>query len=180
MTLDIRRACSDDDLEDATALLHDFVEWMRAAGGFDPLTVQPALADELAALGGHYRGSDRVLLLARWHGRPAGTAAVRFHSNGTAELKRMYVRPVARGHGIADALIERSVGLAVDRGCTSIWLETLRGVMDRAIALYRRHDFRELDSGGRTLHLDRIVVMERALCAEPTRAPDSLCRTAGP
>jgi GNAT superfamily N-acetyltransferase len=92
-----------------------------------------------------------------------GIAAVLDHGDGTAEIKRMYVRPIARGRGIADLLVSRALDAAAGFGCHTAWLETLRGPMDRAIAVYRRNGFSELDGPGRRLALDTAVMMARPL-----------------
>ena len=109
-----------------------------------------------------YGGDGSDMFVAFDDGLAVGTVAVRYHCDGTAELKRMYVRSAARGRGIADLLAERAVAAAGERGCRSIWLETLRGVMDPAISVYRRHGFVPSRRGG-TLSVGGIVVMERRL-----------------
>jgi GNAT superfamily N-acetyltransferase len=159
----VRRATSALDWIEAAGLLHDYLGWMRAAAGFEPLEVQPALAAELADLASHYSGDDAVLFLAAEGGTTVGTIAVRFHHDGTAELKRMYVRPVARGHGLADRLVGAVVDAATARGCRLVWLETQRGAMDRAIAAYRHAGFVETGDLDPTLAFDGLVVMRRDL-----------------
>jgi GNAT superfamily N-acetyltransferase len=149
----------------AAALLHDFVEWMRTTAGFDPLIVQPAFAAELSSLRAYYSDRRRSLWLAYVGGVAVGTIALHRHDDGTAELKRMYVRPVARGLGAADRLIDAAVRQAADWGCDRIWLETLRGPMDRAAAVYRRHGFTVRADTGWTLPLDTAYVMQREVAA---------------
>lgn len=161
--IEIRPMTTAADARHARALLYDYVEWIRAAAGFDPLQVQSHLADELEELCARY-GRDASVLYLAWDGDvPVGTVAIRCHDDGTAELKRMYVRPVARGRGVARALVHTALATAADLGGRRAWLETLRGVMDPAIALYRAHGFREIASGGRTFAADDLVVMERPL-----------------
>ena len=75
----------------------------------------------------------------------------------------MYVRPVARGRGIADQLIEAAVAGATERQCHTVWLETVRGAMDPAIAMYRRNGFIESSSRPTTLSTEGAIVMERIL-----------------
>jgi GNAT superfamily N-acetyltransferase len=106
-----------------------------------------------------------VVFLARWDGIAVGVVALRCHRDGTAELKRMYVRPVARGRGAADLLVGAVVEAAAARGCHTIWLETVHGAMDRAIAVYRRHGFVVAVARSATLGMDGVVVMERPLLA---------------
>ena len=165
----IRTPTTTDDWFQATALLHDYVEWLRAAVGVEPLDEQPALRAELADLAAVYDGRLARLFLAFDGPLPVGMIAVRHHPGprsddpGTAELKRMYVRPIARGRGLADALIDHVIQDAHRHGRSSVWLETMRGVMDPAIAVYRRNGFDPGADAERTIALDGMVVLERAL-----------------
>jgi GNAT superfamily N-acetyltransferase len=161
---DIRQASTDRDWREAAALLHDHVEWMRGHTGFDPVAEQPELATELSRVAEHYGSADGTLFLAEWHSISVGTVAIRDQHDGSAELKRMYVRPVARGRGVADGLLAAAVADAAERGCRTVWLETVRGPMDRAISVYRRHGFVEA-SRAPTLHMRGVVVMELAIDA---------------
>ncbi len=159
----IREPRSAFDWTQAAALLHDYVEWLRAAVGVEPLDEQPALRAELDDLSRVYDGVRARLVIAVDGDLAVGTAALRHHPDGTAELKRMYLRPVARGRGLADELLGRVVDDAVRDGARSIWLETMRGVMEPALAVYRRHGFEPARTAGRTIALDGMVVLERSL-----------------
>jgi putative acetyltransferase len=117
----------------------------------------PELADP-PALG---RGST-VRFLARRHGTAVGIVSIAV-DDGSAELKRMFVRPVARGHGVADALLDAALSRAAAAGCRTVWLETMRGAMDRAIAVYRRHGFVDSSRRGTLDGVPGVVVLERAL-----------------
>ncbi|HEX3753912.1 MAG TPA: GNAT family N-acetyltransferase [Rhizomicrobium sp.] len=57
-----------------------------------------------------------------------------------AEVKRMFVRPEARGTGAADAIMARLVGAAAEAGLTVLRLETGANFA-RAIGFYRRWGF---------------------------------------
>lgn len=152
------------DAAEARALLLDHVEWITLAAGFDPLRAQPALAEELADLERHLANPSVTLFLARQHQRPVGTVGIVRHPDRSAELKRMYVRPVARGTGVADALLTAALQRAAAMGCHRIWLETLAPTMARALAVYRRHGFSEVSDRAPTLRdVDGVVVMERPI-----------------
>jgi GNAT superfamily N-acetyltransferase len=168
--ISVRRATDAADFAQASALVHDLVEWIRVALQLELQAEQPALLDELDALAEHYSGPDGALFLASLDELTVGALGVRCDGDA-AELKRMYVRPVARGRGAADALIEASVAFASQAGCRSLWLETMRGGMDPAIAVYRRNGFAVVDDHPPTLAaVDGIVVMRRPLEPQPCLA----------
>jgi GNAT superfamily N-acetyltransferase len=155
----VHRASTGADWREATALLHDYIEWVRGWTDIDPVAEQPQLHAELARPADHYA----ALYLAAWHSIAIGAVAIRVQPGGRAELKRMYVRPVARGRGIADRLIDAAVAGATERQCHTVWLETVRGAMDPAIAVYRRNGFAESSTRPTTLSTEGAIVMERVL-----------------
>ena len=159
-TASIRRPGGAWEWHQASVLLHDFAEWILAAGGIDVMTEQPGFASELDDLAAVYDGGGADMFVAFDDGLAVGTVAVRYHVDRTAELKRMYVRRAARGHGVADQLVAHVVAGASARGCRAVWLETLQGAMDPAIRLYRRHGFVPSARRG-TLTNGGVVVMER-------------------
>ena len=72
-------------------------------------------------------------------GRAVGCGAVVIES-AFGELKRMYVDPAVRGHGVARGLLALLEREALARGCTTLCLET--GVLQgEAITLYERSGF---------------------------------------
>ena len=78
--------------------------------------------DELAALPGYYK----ALFVARDDdGALVGSAAVKHLPDGAAELKRLYVRPTARGTGLGVRLVVAAVDRARELGYTVIRLDTL-------------------------------------------------------
>jgi putative acetyltransferase len=88
--------------------------------------------DELAALPGYYR----ALLVARdQDGALIGSAAVKHLPDGAAELKRLYVRPVARGTGLGKKLAVAAIDRARELGYTVMRLDTLPR-MEAALGIY--------------------------------------------
>jgi ribosomal protein S18 acetylase RimI-like enzyme len=59
-------------------------------------------------------------------------------------MKRLYVRPGFRGYGIGRSLVDRLIDHAKQQGFTSMCLDTVPGVMDRAIHLYRTMGYRDI------------------------------------
>lgn len=96
-------------------------------------------ADELLAFVVAYR--DAV---------PVGCGAMRRLDATTAELKRMYVIPEARGEGIGRAVLEALEAEARKLGVARLVLET--GIrQDAALGLYRSSGFREIELFGEYL-----------------------------
>ncbi|MEV7121597.1 GNAT family N-acetyltransferase [Kitasatospora griseola] len=95
--------------------------------------------DEPCTGGSHIHPGIRFLL-AEAGGRPVGCCAVQPFPDGAAELKRMYVAPEARGHGIATRLLARAEHLAAGLGHPEIRLETAVH-QPEAIALYTRSGY---------------------------------------
>lgn len=80
------------------------------------------------------------LLLATLGDEPAGVGALKPTDATTAEIKRMYVRPEARGAGAGRALLEHLVAGARAEGYRVARLETMP-FMHEALTLYRSVGF---------------------------------------
>jgi len=78
-------------------------------------------------------------ILARLNGEAVGCGGIAF-ANGMAELKRMYVRPSARGKGIAAAILNHLEQQARHRNITRLVLETGDG-QKAALRFYQREGF---------------------------------------
>jgi ribosomal protein S18 acetylase RimI-like enzyme len=126
------------------------------------LDAQPELVAELADLSTAYGSDGSVLLVADDGDQIVGIVALRHHDDGSTELKRMYVDPSARGQGHASRLVDEAISHAERIGAAYIWLETLPGVMDRAISMYRRHCFRHVPTEPH-IDIDAAIVMTREL-----------------
>ncbi|MCG2575563.1 GNAT family N-acetyltransferase [Dechloromonas sp. XY25] len=96
---------------------------------------------EFAGLPGKYAEPDGRILLA-WQGDAmVGCAALRWVDGVTCELKRVYVRPGARGNGIGRQLVEQMIGAARHEGYASMCLDVLPEFF-AAQRLYDSLDFR--------------------------------------
>jgi GNAT superfamily N-acetyltransferase len=79
---------------------------------------------------------DGRWLVAYRNGHAVGCAGLKRIDERTAEIKRIYVRPEARGAGVARALITRLEALARDAGYDTVRLDT--GAKQQAsVALFR-------------------------------------------
>ncbi|MFI6811981.1 GNAT family N-acetyltransferase [Nonomuraea sp. NPDC050328] len=73
-------------------------------------------------------------------GEPVGCAGLQPLEPGVSEIKRMYVRPEARGTGLSRLLLAELEALAAERGTPVLRLET-GALLTEAIALYTRSGF---------------------------------------
>lgn len=100
-------------------------------------------AHELAHLEGMYGPPDGRLFLATRHGEPVGCVGVRRFDGRCCEMKRLYVRPQGRGHGLGRRLALEAMQAARDAGYAAMRLDTLPS-MHEAQALYERLGFRDV------------------------------------
>ena len=99
---------------------------------------------EVDGLPGNYAPPLGRLLLGIEGEQIAGCIALRRFSDGACEIKRLYVRPEFRGQGLGKKLVTTLLETAREIGYQRMFLDTLPGKMDEAIALYRSLGFREI------------------------------------
>jgi ribosomal protein S18 acetylase RimI-like enzyme len=99
---------------------------------------------ELEELPGAYGLPHGRLILCEVDGRPAGCIAVKPLGSGVCELKRLFVRPEFRRRKLGLKLTQHIIEEARSIGYTVMRLDTIRGTMDNAIALYESVGFREI------------------------------------
>jgi carbonic anhydrase len=99
---------------------------------------------EMASLPGAYSPPEGRLFFAEVDGRPAGCVGVRAlsGSEGVCEMKRLYVTPEERGHGVGAALAMAAIRAAKEIGYRKLMLDTLPN-MRMAVKLYRELGFTE-------------------------------------
>lgn len=102
---------------------------------------------ELAGLPGDYAAPHGTLLLAYQGDAAVGCVAVRALSLDPgapiAELKRLYVRPSARGAKLGERLVRQALAYARAAGYHTVRLDTLP-TMQAAIRLYEALGFRDI------------------------------------
>jgi ribosomal protein S18 acetylase RimI-like enzyme len=122
------------DVESLRALFREYAAWLGPQGWFSDLEA------ELAALPDGYE----AVLLARRDGEIVGCVALKRLPDGACEMKRLYVRPTARGAGTGRELVEAAIARARELGYRVMRLDTLPE-MDAARALYLSLGFRPIE-----------------------------------
>ena len=98
-------------------------------------------ADELRCLPGKYQVPQGALLLAWEDGQALGCVAMRPVDHNRCEMKRLYVRPEARGRQLGLLLAQQICVLARNAGYRQICLDTLPSML-AARQLYDKLGFK--------------------------------------
>ncbi len=133
-------ASSPSDVEAAGALFREYADGLGVDLGFQDFD------QELAELPAGYVRPGGALLLAEHDGGVVGCVGVRAAPRpGACEMKRLYVRPEARGTGLGRRLAIEAIAAGRRLGYGQMLLDTLPS-MAAAHALYEQLGFRETDA----------------------------------
>lgn len=132
------RPATSDDLPRIRRLIRDYVEWIGLDLAFQEIDA------EIDGLPGDYAPPRGVLLVACAGHGPVATIGLRPLDGNVCEMKRLYVQPSARGHGLARTLILRLLDEARALGYQEMRLDTLP-MMGDAQALYATLGFRDIE-----------------------------------
>jgi GNAT superfamily N-acetyltransferase len=130
-------AADNGDIPHVRALLREYAEGVGV-----PLDFQD-FDREVAELPGAYAPPRGALLVARVHDELAGCVALRPLDGDACEMKRLFVRASARGHGLGEQLALAIVDEARRLGYRRMRLDTLPA-MGPAQSLYERLGFRDI------------------------------------
>lgn len=133
----IRPANSAEDIATVRELFLEYASWLQidlCFQGFD---------EELRTLPGQYSLPRGRLYLAYTGEKAVGCIGLRPLYGDTCEMKRLYVRDVARGLGLGRLLAETVIAEAREIGYTAMRLDTIPS-MGTAIELYRSLGFKEI------------------------------------
>lgn len=133
----IRPAAGPADFEAARRLFLEYAKWLG-----EDLCFQ-GFEDELATLPGKYAPPDGRLFLACRDDAAVGCIALRRFDADSGEVKRLYVQPAHRGHGVAHALGKAVIAAGRAIGYRRLVLDTLER-MTEARRLYAGAGFREI------------------------------------
>ena len=138
VTLRILDAGDQAALENVRQFFRNYAAWLGVDLSFQNFD------QEMASLPGAYAAPQGRLFFAEVDGRPAGCVGVRPlpDSDGVCEMKRLYVTPEERGHGVGNALAMAAIRAAKEIGYKKLMIDTLPS-MRMAVKLYRELGFTE-------------------------------------
>ncbi len=136
----IQPIASADDLAAVRTLFQEY------AASLEVDLAYQGFAEELAGLPGKYAPPAGALLIARGDkGHSLGCVALRRLAGGSVcEMKRLYVRPAARGLGLGRRLAEAIIHAGRGMGYAEMRLDTLPS-MAAAFGLYEELGFRAVE-----------------------------------
>lgn len=139
--VELRPVCTPEEIEAARVAMREYAAQL----GVD-LCFQGFEA-ELASLPGQYAAPAGALLLARVDGQVAGCGGMRplpeVDYPDACEMKRLYVRPAFRGHGLGRLIAQALMDHALQAGYSTMLLDTL-DEMEAARGLYQTLGFIEV------------------------------------
>ena len=121
--------------EEAIQLLHEYYEAINVVLRDTPAAIQQIIDDPASGV-----------WLAYLNETPVGCVVLRQLASipNAAECKRLYVQPAARGHRIADKLLDAQEAFARTQGLHWIYLDSYDD-LKAAIALYRKRGYTECE-----------------------------------
>lgn len=147
-TISIRLAETDADFQAARALSYDWAKTHREEFPeyrslidrfFDPEEYRETV-ENLHVIHARPRGA---VLLAEIDGEPAGCVMYQPLEPAVAEIKRLYVKPIGRGHGLGKALLKAMIKQMRADGYRSARFNSAK-FLDHARTLYKSVGFKEI------------------------------------
>jgi len=132
--IEIIQPATKHDLAAVAALFREYAEWLS-----DRISLYD-FEQEMQGFPRPYVPPAGTLFLAKKSGAAVGAVGVRPLGAGICEMKRLYVRPEARGTGLGRKLAEATISWARDAGFEAMRLDTLDS-LTAARALYESLGF---------------------------------------
>ena len=132
-------ASNDEEYYQASLLFQEYAKWLNI-----DLTFQN-FENELRSLEEMYSGKKAILILGYDNLNCVACVGVRQIDEETAELKRMYVKPMYQRKGIGQSLLNQSLEFAKKAKYNKIRLDTLEQ-MTPAMNLYLTNGFYKIDA----------------------------------
>ena len=104
----------------------------------------------------------RYVVLVYEDNTPAGCGAIKEYSQDTMEIKRMFVPPDKRGHGIATMILNELEAWALELKFTKCILETGEK-QPEAVRLYEKNEYKRIPNFGQYENVVNSICFEKKL-----------------
>ncbi|MES2517828.1 MAG: GNAT family N-acetyltransferase [Bacteroidota bacterium] len=125
-----------EELEEVRSIFLEYADFLQVDLCFQ------GFEKELQMLHEVYTPPKGCIILAKEANEVQGCVALKPIANGVCEMKRLYVKPIARGKKIGKLLVEELIQFAKNAGYKTMKLDTL-STLKEAVKMYRSMGFTE-------------------------------------
>lgn len=143
--IDIKPVTTPEQIKAVQDLFREYIIWVNTFVDSGSAPTFEGFEAELAGLPGVFAPPTGQLWLATEDGAPAGCIALKEVEEGVGELKRLYVRPTFRGHGLGNNLVEALLEEAQALGYGKVILDS-HITMKAAHTTYQSHGFKFVEA----------------------------------
>jgi len=147
VTLTIARPAELDDADEMAAILTEYLSQAKAAlieAGAPQFDITHQIRYTMEDIPSYLPPKGAIFTARDADGALHGVAFQRMIRPDVAEIKRLYVRPSARGTGLGKALVHAVMDEARRLGAKRLFLDTVT-TMSEAVALYRGLGFTDIE-----------------------------------
>ena len=127
---------SPEELDEVRKIFIEYAEYLKIDLCFQHFE------EELQSLSKVYAAPKGCIILAKINQEIVGCIALKPIADGVCEMKRLYVKPTARGLKVGRKLVEELITFAKNAHYQTMKLDTLTSLTE-AITLYRSFGFKE-------------------------------------
>ncbi len=128
-----------EELEEVREIFIEYAEFLQVDLCFQDFE------KELQTLHQVYAPPFGCIILAKENHQVLGCVALKPSAEGVCEMKRLYVRPLARGKKLGNQMVDELIDFARKSGYKSMKLDTMTKLKE-AVKLYQSKGFKEIEA----------------------------------